>query len=326
MNRCVDSRHVSPPRTRAAQRWRASVWLVVLTALAVLAALLPAAVRAEVVLRDDRGATLVLAAAPQRIVSLLPSLTESVCALGACARLVGTDRFSNVPASVVALPKLGGLDDAQIERIVSLKPDVVLLSTSARVIDRLEALGLKVLVLESRNHADVKRTLDLLAQMLGVPAEAEAERVAAAIERDIRAAAMRVPAALRGQRIYFEVDATPYAAGPTSFIGETLARLGMANAVPADLGPFPKLNPEYLLRLQPDIVMAAERNLAEMPKRPGWAALRALQARRSCGFAGDRYELEVRPGPRMGKAAVVLADCLVGFPAAMQAQPASKAR
>ena len=70
--------------------------------------------------RDDRDATLTLTAPPQRIVSLLPSLTESVCALRGCARLVGTDRFSNSPASVLALPKLGGLDDAQIERIVAL--------------------------------------------------------------------------------------------------------------------------------------------------------------------------------------------------------------
>ncbi len=266
---------------------------------------------AQITLRDDRGATLALAAPPQRIVSLLPSLTESVCALGACARLVGTDRFSNWPASVLALPKLGGLDDAQIERIVALRPDVVLLSTSARVTDRLEALGIKVLVLESRDHADVKRSLTTLAQLLGTPAAAE--RVWAGIERETRAAVDRVPAALRGQRVYFEVDSTPYAAGPASFIGETLARLGLANAVPAELGPFPKLNPEYVVRLQPDIVMALKPNLAEMPKRPGWSGLRALQDERACGFASEPYELLTRPGPRMGEAAGVIADCLVGI-------------
>ena len=276
---------------------------------ALVALLWPLAALAQATLKDDRGATLVLAAPPQRIVSLLPSLTESVCALGACARLVGTDRFSNSPASVIDLPKLGGIDDAQIERIVALRPDVVLLSTSARVIDRLESLGLKVLVLEARDHADVKRSLTLLAQMLGTPAEAE--RVWSAIERDTRTAAERVPAALRGQRVYFEVDATPYAAGTGSFIGETLARLGLANAVPAELGPFPKLNPEYVVRLQPDIVMANERNLADMPKRPGWSTLRALQRGHSCGFGLDRYELLIRPGPRLGEAALVLADCLV---------------
>ena len=65
--------------------------------------------------RRSRRASIALAAPPQRIVSLLPSLTESVCAIGACARLVGTDRFSNWPASVAALPKLGGLDDVRIE-------------------------------------------------------------------------------------------------------------------------------------------------------------------------------------------------------------------
>ena len=260
---------------------------------------------------DDRGATLTLNASPQRIVSLLPSLTESVCALGGCARLVGTDRFSNSPASVLALPKLGGLDDAQIERIVALKPDVVLAAPSARVIERLESLGLKVLVLESRDHADVRRTLRALAQLLGVPAEAD--KVWAAIERDIVGAAAQVPPGLRGQRVYFEVDATPYAAGAGSFIGETLARLGMANAIPRELGPFPKLNPEYVVRAQPDIVMAAARNLDDMPKRPGWATLRALQRRQSCGFDSEHYELLIRPGPRMGEAARTLADCLAAM-------------
>ena len=277
----------------------------------VLVAVLPATARAETALRDDRGVAVTLSRPPTRIVSLLPSLTESVCALGACARVVGTDRFSNWPASVQALPKLGGIDDAQLEGVVALKPDVVLVSISARVTDRLEGLGLKVIALESRNHADVKRTLTLLAQMLGVPAEAE--RVWADIERETRAAAARVPAGLRGKRVYFEVDAAPYAAGPGSFIGETLLTLGLENALPAALGPFPKLNPEYVVRLQPDIVMAAQQDIDEMPKRPGWSALRALGGHQTCGFPNQRYELIVHPSPRMGEAAAVLADCLVAI-------------
>jgi iron complex transport system substrate-binding protein len=176
------------------------------------------------------------------------------------------------------------------------------------VTDRLEGLGLKVVALESHSHADVRRTLGLLADMLGKPAEAE--RVWASIEAETRAAAARVPAALRGKRVYFEVDATPYAAGPGSFIGETLQRLGLGNVLPAQLGPFPKLNPEYVVRLQPDLIMATQANVAEMPKRPGWAALRALASQQTCGFPSARYELLVRPGPRMGEAAGVLADCL----------------
>jgi iron complex transport system substrate-binding protein len=273
-----------------------------------------AAQSTAVSVQDDRGAVLRLAAPPARIVSLLPSLTESVCALGGCARLVGTDQFSNWPASVLKLPKLGGLDDAQIERIVALKPDLVLAATSARVIERLEGLGLKVMVLESRNHADVKRSLSSLAQVLGTPNEAQ--RVWSKIEADMLAAAAEVPSNLRGQRVYFEADATPYAAGATSFIGETLTSLGLANVVPEALGSFPKLSPEFVVRAQPDVLMATVRGVAEMPKRPGWSALRALKFQRTCGFAPERYEVLIRPGPRMGEAALLLARCLSKLPQA----------
>jgi iron complex transport system substrate-binding protein len=282
------------------------------TLLLVAALLAGPLARAQIVLKDDRGSTVTLAATPQRVVSLLPSLTECLCALGACARLVGTDRYSNFPESVRRLPKLGGLEDAQVERIVALRPEVVLAAPSARVIERLETLGLKVLVLESRNQADLRHTLDLLAQMLGEPARAET--LWARIDAETRAAVAQVPAALHGRRVYFEVDATPYAAGAGSFIGETLRQLGLGNVVPPELGPFPKLNPEFVVRAQPDVVMAPARNLAEMPKRPGWARLIALQKHQACGFDAARYELLTRPGPRLGEAALVLADCLAHLP------------
>jgi len=285
------------------------LWAVALVALVTMGG----AATAQTVLRDDRGATHRFASPPKRIVSLLPSLTETVCALGACARLVGTDRYSNWPASVLMLPKLGGLEDAQVERIVALRPDVVLAAKSARVIERLESLGLRVVVVESQTHADVKRSAALLALLIGAPAEAD--RLWDAIERDMRIAASRVPPSLRGQRVYFEVSSAPYAAGASSFIGETLARLGMGNVVPPELGPFPKLNPEYVVRARPDIVMAARRDVDSMTARPGWRTLTALQGR-SCGFETERYELLIRPGPRMGEAALAMAECLASIGAA----------
>lgn len=251
--------------------------------------------------------------AAQRIVSLVPALTESVCALGACERLVGTDRHSNWPERVQRLPKLGGIDDAQVEAIVALRPDLVLASASARVTARLRALGLDVLVLDVRDQAGLKLSLARLAERLGVPAEAD--RVWAAIERDVDAAAARIPSALRGQRIYFEVDPAPYAAGAPSFIGQLFERLGLANAVPAALGAFPKLNPEFVVRLDPDIVMAERRALVAMRARPGWQALRALREHRTCGFASAPYDVLVRPGPRLGEAARLLVDCLTALPA-----------
>ena len=253
-------------------------------------------------------AGLAVAAPPQRIVSLVPGLTESVCALGACARLVGTDRYSNWPASVAALPKLGGLDDAQVERIAALKPDLVLIAPSARAAERLKALGLNVVSFHTRSHEDVQHILQRLGELLQEPARAH--DAWAAIEQQMAAAAARVPPALRGRSVYFEVDATPFAAGPTSFIGQTLQRLGLQNIVPAALGPFPKLSPEFVVRAQPQIVMAEDRNLRDMAGRPGWTALSALRDRQVCAFDSARYEVLVRPGPRMGEAALQLADCL----------------
>ena len=263
-------------------------------------------------LRDDRGTEHRFEAPPERIVSLLPSLTESVCALGACQRLVGVDRYSDWPARVRMLPRLGGLDDANVERIVALRPDVVLASRSARVTERLQALGVEVVALDSDSHADVQRSLQLLAAMIGTPEQGA--RRWAAIEAEIVAAAARVPARLRGRRVYFEVDGSPYAAGATSFIGQTLARLGLANLLPPELGPFPKLNPEYLVRHPPDIVMATQRDAVTMAARPGWAALKALRQRQVCAFDEPRYELLIRPGPRLGEAARTIADCLAGLP------------
>eukprot|EP01032_Pedospumella_encystans_P038400 gene38400-43500_t len=87
---------------------------------------------------DERGVSVELPQPPQRIVTLLPSLTESVCALGACARLVGVDRYSNSPVSVRTLPQLGGGIDPNVEAVVALRPDVVLLAKSSRVTERLE--------------------------------------------------------------------------------------------------------------------------------------------------------------------------------------------
>jgi iron complex transport system substrate-binding protein len=263
---------------------------------------------AQIEVRDDRGIVHRFATAPMRIVSLLPSITESVCALGACDRLVGVDRYSSWPSQVDGLPKLGGLDDAQVERIVMLKPDVVLAGTSARVSDRLESLGLQVMLVQSQTHADVSRSLDLLGRTLGTPLEAK--RLWESIEADIALAAARVPPVLRGKRVYFEVASTPYAAGAGSFIGETLARLGLGNVVPAELGPFPRLNPEFVVRSQPDIVMAAQRELQTMADRPGWRDIAALKAGTSCGFESAQYDILVRPGPRMGEGALILADCL----------------
>ena len=256
---------------------------------------------------DERGVQVRLAAPPQRIVSLLPSLTETVCALDACHRLVGVDRYSNYPAQVRVLPQVGGGLDPNIEAVVALKPDLVLMSMSSRAAERLEALGLKVAALDTKTHADVRRVLEKVGTLLGV---SDAQRVWRTIDAGVSAAAQSLSAKARNNRVYFEVSRGPYAAGETSFIGETLTRLGVKNVVPASLGPFPKLNPEYVVRANPDVIMIGNRSMQAMVPYPGWQSIKAVREQRICVFPNDDAETIVRPGPRMAEAARLMASCL----------------
>ena len=256
---------------------------------------------------DDRGVVVRLAAPPQRIVSLLPSLTETVCELGRCDRLVGVDRYSNHPASVQRLPTVGDGLDPNVEAIVALRPDVVLMATSSRVAERLKTLGIAVVALEPKTHADVQRVLLTVGQLLGV---SDAQKVWRAIDAGVSAAAQSVPASARGMRVYFEVNQGPYAAGESSFIGETLTRLGAKNIVPTKLGPFPKLNPEYIVRANPDLIMVGQGSADGLAQRPGWGGMRALREQRLCVFPVEETNVLVRPGPRMAEAARIMARCL----------------
>jgi len=256
---------------------------------------------------DDTGVVVHFAQPPQRIVSLLPSLTETVCELGQCARLVGVDRYSNFPASVKKMPQVGGGLDPNIEAIVALKPDLVLMATSSRAGERLRSLGIKVVALEPKTHADVKHVLEKVGQILGVT---NAQSIWRTMDAATSAAAQSLPKGIGATRVYFEVNPGPYGAGESSFIGETLTRLGVKNIIPAALGPFPKLNPEFVVRANPDVIMIGQRSVDSMAQRPGWSGMRAMREQHLCVFTTEQSDVLVRPGPRMAEGARLMAQCL----------------
>ncbi|VUZ23620.1 Vitamin B12-binding protein [uncultured Comamonas sp.] len=257
---------------------------------------------------DGLGRPVVQGAVPQRIVSLQPALTEAVCALGECRRLVGVDRYSSWPAeAIAALPVVGGGLDPSLEAIVALRPDVVLLTRAAPIRQRLEALGVRTLALDAENQAGVERMVSSLALLLDKPRAGEQlwQRVQAAIDATARA----LPADIRGVRVYVEVSRGPYAAGTSSYIGEILARMGAVNIVPPDMGPFPLVSPEFVLRSAPQVMIQGDANPQQQP--PGWERLEAVRAQRICRFAPEQANILLRPGPRMDEAARLLAQCLL---------------
>ncbi len=257
--------------------------------------------------RDQQGRTVEMARVPQRIVSLLPSATESLCALGACSRLVGVDAFSNHPPEIAALPRLGSVSAPQFEAIVRLKPDVVLMSHSPPLMARLAQFGIAVVVLDAQDLAGIRaqwQVLDSLLQQqrgddLFARLQAELGRIAAGMRQ------------LPARRVYLEIDATPYAAGPASFIGELLAALGASNIVAPAQGAFARLTPEYVVRQNPQLIIhTAETSARDLAQRPGWAATDAVREGMICSLGRADTDLVSRPGPRLAEAAAVLARCL----------------
>ena len=262
-------------------------------------------------LTDDRGRVVVVEKAPQRVITLLPSLGEIVCELKACDLLVGVDRYSNWPERLKTLPKLGGLDDTQLEALVKLKPDLVLLARSSRVTQRLESMGIKVVALEPQSQEDMHRVIQQIAGALHLPNSKErAELLWQSIQQKLQVTAARVPKTAKGARIYFEAGTGYFAAGESSYIGETLKRLGLVNVVTPSMGSFPQVNPEFVVKANPQIIFMGERAATDLKSRPGWNRIEAIQQHRICSFTPDQSDIVVRSGPRIPEAAELMVACL----------------
>lgn len=263
---------------------------------------------AQTLVQDDRGESLTFDTRPQRIISLLPAITEMLCELGGCDQLVGVDRYSNQPAQVRALPHLGGMDDTPLEQVLQLKPDLVLLAGSTRLLKRMQDLGLRVMAFEPHDQADAQRMALALSKVL-VGDDSKwrwYQQRQAKLWNDLAAT---VPGPLKGSRIYIEVGAGPYVAAQNSFIGQALKRVGMVAAVPGTWGVFPRLSPEWVLHDQPDWVVLSHQ--AESPwRRPGWQRLRALQRQHLCILSPEQMDMLVRPGPRLHQGVAALLSCM----------------
>ena len=168
------------------------------------------------------------------------------------------------------------------------------------------------------------RTLARLARVLGLP-QARAQQVWEDIRRELHDLAESVPARDRGLRTWVEIDPAPWLAGPDSFLGETLALLGLANVVPAGSAPFVPMSREWALQADPQLFVISDpqqQGLAALRARPGWSRLPALREGRVCLFDGSDLDALVRPGPRLAEGARLLRDCVLrvqGAPASGQA-------
>lgn len=271
------------------------------TVLAVsLLALLPtaAATTYPLTLTDDLGRKVTLRSEPKRIISMVPSHSETLCAIGACGKLVGVDKYSDYPQQVARLPKVGDLFAPDVEAMVALKPDLVLVSKYSKLEGPLTQAGIPTIALDMEKYEEVFSKTLTLGRI--VNREAQAKNVVLNIRRDIAKVEILTRNAVRKPTAYFEIDPTPYSIGPNSFMGVLLTKAGARNVIPASLGDFPKVDPELIVKANPELMLGLTRQAAAA--RPGWSGLKAVRAGRVIDIPKDLNTILSRPGPRMGQA------------------------
>lgn len=268
-------------------------------------------------LTDGLGRQVALPAPAQRVVSLAPSNTEILFAIGAGEQVVGRDEFSDFPPEAANLPSVGGgFGDFNNEAIVELQPDLVLAAelNPPELVAALEQLGLTVYYLPNPTSLE-----ELYENMLTV---ATLTGRAAAAQQQIEALAARVveiesrlAGASRRPKVFYELDSTdpnaPWTAGPGSFI-DTLIRLASGENVAGDLeGEYLQLSIEELVVRDPEIILLGDAAYGVTPEslaaRAGWEGLTAVKEGKILPFDDD---LVSRPGPRLVEGLETLAKLI----------------
>ena len=264
-----------------------------------------------VTLADFQGRSVSLPTEPRRIVSVGPSNTEFLFALGAGPRVVATDDFSDEPAAARALEHVGGVK-VNLERIVALRPDlVVIVKLSDGTIEKLAAAGLTVLVVDPQGVADVVRTATLLGAATGTSGDVLGQRIAAQLA-DTKA---RLAQFTSRPRVYHEIDASDpakiYTVGPGSYVHDLIELAGGTNIAARAASAYPQLSVEEIVRTDPEIIVVGAADYAAKPAqiaaRAGWGAITAVRSARILTIDAN---LMNRPGPRVGEAALAYARLL----------------
>jgi iron complex transport system substrate-binding protein len=271
---------------------------------------------------DDFGRTVRVPQVPSRIVSLAPSLTETVFALGAQDRLVGDTDYCDYPAGAQKKAKVGGPINPNLEEIAALRPDLVLVTKEINRLDTvraLDTLGIPSYATDARNVDEIIANTQKLADLLGVP---EAGKTLAADLRARLAMLHEKLEAIPPSRVLFVVWTEPLiSVGKNTFIADALRKADAASIVESTQD-WPQMSLEEVARLQPEyLVFAAShsetgtRDFEALADRPGW---RILEAVRNRHFAVISDAVN-RPAPRIVSAIEDLARQL--HPAAFPESP-----
>lgn len=261
---------------------------------------------------DDTGRKIYLAKAPTRIVSLAPSVTEILFAIGAGAQVVGVTQFCDFPPEAVQKPKVG-YANPNLESLVALQPDLIISPqefVKPDVLGKLEQLKIPVFILADRSIEDIFSHIQTLGRMLDHSTEA------VALGMDLRQQIARIKTQAQGQppvRVLYVLNSQPLiTVGPGSFIDQLIGLVGGVNIAAKSATPYPRLSMEAVLQEDPEVLVfpiGKAEGISENEQQAWrqWTTLTAVKQGRLRQIPADLLN---RPGPRIGKGLELLASIL----------------
>jgi cobalamin transport system substrate-binding protein len=282
----------------------------------------PAQTFREVV--DETGRKVRIPQSVMRIVSLAPSLTETIYALGLQDRLVGDTDYCDYPPEAQKKQKVGGAINPSLEEIAHLRPDVVLVTRHLNTLDTvhsLDALGIPSYATDPRNVDEIVASAKRLGDVLGAPQAGAA--LAEDLQRRLEVLRQKI-GALPPRRVLFVVWTDPLISiGKDTFIADALRRAGAVSIIDSKQD-WPQVNLEEVARLQPEVLVFADahgettaQHVDVLATRPAWRILNAVRDRNFAVIS----EAVNRPAPRIVTAIEELAEKL--HPEAFGGRPAS---
>lgn len=261
----------------------------------------------ELTLLDQMGREVLIEGEVERIVSLSPSNTEILFALGLNDKVVGVTDYCNYPPEAAEKDSVGGFDKPNIEVILTLEPDLVLAgSLHEEVVTRLEERDIPVLVMEPQTMEQIYEAIRTVGAAARVKEAAEA--VVSEIEQQIDSVQEKLATLADDEKVsvYYELwYDPPMSIGNRSFIHEVITAAS-GNNIFADIDDnYPTVSPEAVAEKNPRVILypddhgTAEMVTEQFYSRPGWAEISALKEKRIYGVNSDLFS---RPGPRVGQA------------------------
>lgn len=231
-----------------------------------------------------------------KVVSLAPNLTEIVYALGQGKGLVGVTAQCDYPPEAKELPKVGDYARPSLERILKLRPDLVLVALPEHriIAGELRTLGLRVLEVSPRTLDEIFRSIEAIAQELGAVKEGDS------LTRVLKETLNQIPSPPDTPRVYVEISATPLiSVGGGSFLNDLLIRAGGKNIFAGILQDYPMVSSEAVIHRDPEVILLlhSQATPITIAERLGWERISAVRSGRV--YPGLNPDLLLRPGPRV---------------------------